>query len=121
VKEWVGNIQEGGFGEDAKVYKWQREYISLFGYNGNSIDIVGEGKIKDIQLLSAYEEGIPSSDTEIQYLQYKFIFTSIKPYLTPYLSSVNINYSNAGPRMDQVLRHGKWFNEEGEQSFWWAK
>ncbi len=121
VADWLGDIPTSGFTENAKVYKWQREYISLFEYSGIPIVLKGNGKIKDIQLLSAYEEDLPPSNDEAQYLQYRFIFTTTKPYLTPYLSSVNINYSSAGPRMDQILRHGKWFNEEGQQPFWWSK
>lgn len=121
VGEWIGNIPNGGFIENTDIYKWQREYISLFDYKGGPFVVKGEGKVKDIQLLSAYEESVPLSNSEVQYLQYKFVFTTTKPYLTPHLSSVNINYSSAGPRMDQILRHGKWFNEEGKQPFWWAR
>lgn len=121
VEGWSGDFPIDGFTTNAAIYKWQREYISLFGYSGGQIAIKATEEIKDINLLSAYEGEVPSSKDEAQYLQYKFIFTTVKSYLTPYLSSVNINYSSAGPRMDQILRHGKWFNEEGKQSFWWVK
>lgn len=123
VKEWIGNMPKEGFSSNAKVYKWQKEYISLNNYNLQTIylSIDSTQSIKDITLYSAYEDSAPVEDLEIQFIQYKYIYTTSKPYLTPHLSSVNINYSSAGPNMDQIMRHGKWFNEEGKQSFWWAR
>ena len=123
VKEWTGNIPAEGFSSNARVYKWEKEYISLSNYNQDTIFLKSDKdiQIKDITLYSAYENTSPVSDMEIQFLQYKYIFTTSKPYLTPHLSSVNINYSSAGPAMDQIMRHGKWFDEEGKQSFWWAR
>lgn len=131
IKEWIGNFPQEGFSEKVKVYKWQREYIPLKSYLGTqqeftSIFIYGQnlGEIKDIELITPIKESEYSAfsgSVENQFLQYKFIFTTKYSYLTPYLSSVNINYVSGGPSMDQIMRHGKWFNDGEKQPFWWAK
>jgi len=131
IKNWVGEFPLGGFTENVKVYKWQREYIPIQLYIDNKTSIPtlflfgqDSSRMKDIQLISPIKEkeySVFSANVENPYLQYKFIFTTKLSYLTPYLSSVNINYISAGPSMDQIMRHGKWFNDGIEESFWWVK
>lgn len=131
IKDWVGEFPSGGFSENVKVYKWQREYIPIKLYIDNETNLEklflfgqDSSRIKDIQFVSPIKENEYSAfsgSVENPYLQYKFIFTTKLPYLTAYLSSVNINYISAGPSMDQIMRHGKWFNDGVKQPFWWAK
>ncbi len=129
VLEWVGDIPNTGFTQSSTIYKEERIYIPIKEYLGwyeymNSLYIGSTTIIEDLEIIS----GISKTDTSVfadfsgsSILQYKFVFTTKKDYLTPYLSSVNINYTSGGPTMDQVMRHGQWFNEEGKQGFWWAK
>ena len=59
---------------------------------------------------------------DAQYIQYQPIFTKWddNPLLDLYLTEVSITYSS-GPTMEQIMRHGKWFNSSGEeQPFWWV-
>lgn len=131
VKEWMGEFPTEGFSEKVKVYKLQREYIPLKSYIGaqkefTSLFLYGQnlGEIKNIELITPIKESEYSAfsgSVENQFLQYKFIFTTKFSYLTPYLSSVNINYVSGGPNIDQIMRHGKWFNDGEKQPFWWAK
>ena len=71
--------------------------------------------------LSAYtgeELTFPSSG---RYFQYKTIFNTWDTDVTPYISQVQLDYGVDGPTMDQVMRHGKWFNSNGaKQPFWWV-
>jgi len=57
--------------------------------------------------------------TNSRYLKYKFILLTAKDGISSSLSSVNIDFESGGPEMDQVLRHGQWFNEGSKQNFWW--
>jgi hypothetical protein len=131
VKEWIGEFPQSGFTEDVNISKWQREYISILNYletsnEFNSISLLIDSqrsKIKDIKLISGFTErdSIFSGDFDNQYLQYRYIFTSKLEGLTSYLSTVNINYTVAGPSMEQIMRHGTWFDKGNKESFWWAK
>jgi hypothetical protein len=65
--------------------------------------------------MMSFEE---SSD---RYIKYRFIYMTSKYGVSPYLSSVNIQYDSGGPGMDQLMRHGKWFDEGTQQPFWWVE
>lgn len=131
VKEWIGEFPQSGFTEDVNISKWQREYISISNYLDTSKEINSisllidsqKSKIKDIKLISGITErdSIFPVDFDNQYLQYRYIFTSKLEGLTSYLSTVNINYTVAGPSMEQIMRHGSWFDNGKKESFWWAK
>jgi hypothetical protein len=123
-----------GFTTAATVYKWQMEEINISDFltNGETEleDIVFK-KVSDVEGILWVDDLSKSTaaynpDTTylegVQYVQYKVIFSKWddNPYLDLYLSEVNIDYSS-GPTMDQLMRHGKWFNSSGEeQPFWWV-
>jgi hypothetical protein len=131
VEAWKGTISTAGFTTDSNVYKWQTEYIPLKNYievSGpvNNIYVKKEDdvKIENIILFTAIKEEdseIFSKSNNNQYIQYRYILTSSKLSLSPFLSSVNIEYTVAGPTMEQIMRHGKWFSEGEQQPFWWVK
>lgn len=129
VSDWVGEIPSGGFSGSSDVYKVEEIYVPTKEYLGwydyiNSLYISSSAEIEDLKILSGIKEGDSAVFTDFSgssILQYKFVFTTKKEYLTPYLSSVNINYTSGGPSMDQVMRHGQWFDEGSKQGFWWSK
>ncbi|MGI6423382.1 MAG: LamG domain-containing protein [Candidatus Dojkabacteria bacterium] len=128
VEQWSGQFPSTGFTNQARIYKWQREYIPVKRYIDSDSSIFLNSRdnlvLKDIQLISFPKEDnslLPMNNLETAYLQYKFVFFSKLLGLTPYLSSVNINYTNSRPAMEQIMRHGKWFSDKGEEPFWWAK
>jgi hypothetical protein len=131
VKEWSGEFPTEGLTENANVYKWQREYISLKEYitlqeNQATLFLNGESalNLRDVELITPVKESEYTSyfeSVDSPYLQYKIIFTSKTTHFSPYLSGVNISYSSAGPAMDQIMRHGQWFNNGEKQPYWWAK
>jgi hypothetical protein len=56
-----------------------------------------------------------------QYIQYKTIFTSWDSNVTPYISQVQLDYEAGGPTLEQLMRHGKWFDSGGaKKGFWWV-
>jgi hypothetical protein len=129
VINWKGTFPTNGFTESSRVYKWQTEYLPIKNYIdiSNPIDTLYLRYNKELIYRIEVFSTIKKDDIE-QYskssgnenLQYRIILTSKYQSLTPYLVSVNINYEIAGPSMDQVMRHGKWFLDGEKQSFWWA-
>jgi len=119
-----------GFGLNASVLKWQEEYIPTDVFLNRFVpnyvinmksDVISS--LRNIELISIYRqnEEVPFSNNDI-YMKYRFIYTTSKYGISSNLSNVTVNFDTSGPNMDQVLRHGQWFNNEGvKQSFWWAK
>ncbi len=141
VSSWDtgSTFPSGGYTVNADVFKWQREYIPIknrtINTQVNAINLLtlnitngDEGRnlwIDDLRSTSGYlsddtgeELTFPSSG---QYFQYKAIFNTWDIDATFYISQVQLDYGTDGPTMDQVMRHGKWFNSSGEkQPFWWV-
>lgn len=124
VHEWDSSstFPADGFGTSADVLKWQEEYIP--GVLGDSLNIQYSGglQIKDMSLISAFDsgEGIDIQEGS-KYVKYRLIFISKYPDISASISSVTINIEESGPQMEQIMRHGKWFNESGKQPYWWAQ
>jgi len=128
----------GGYTVNASVFKWQKEYMDLSNIKNEDINAIAsidfrildgnEGRniwIDDISYSSYLSN--PSATANVtstvnRYMQYMAVITTSNTNVTPYLSNVTINYTGTvGPTMDQVMRHGKWFNSSGQkQNFWWA-
>ncbi|HCC68220.1 TPA: hypothetical protein DEP90_03410, partial [Patescibacteria group bacterium] len=126
----------GGYTVKATVFKWQKEYMDLSNVRSDDINATtnisfkildgNEGRnvwIDDIrrsEYLSNPSATANITSTVNRYIQYMAIVTTSDTNITPYISNVTINYQD-GPTMDQVMRHGKWFDSSGqEQSFWWV-
>lgn len=131
VQGWIGNFPSSGFSVSAKVLKYEREYIPKKVFLDGESEIYylnmvyGEGlSIDRISLFSISnpDDTVLFDKINSRYIKYRYIFTSSKYGLSPSLSSVNIEFLGSGPNMEQIMRHGKWFNSSGvEQSFWWAQ
>jgi hypothetical protein len=123
-----------GFTTSSTVFKWQMEEIDISDFltdGETDLDDLAFKKVSDVEGILWVDDLSKSTaaynpDTTylegVQYVQYEAIFTKWddNPYLDLYLSEVNIDYSS-GPTMEQLMRHGKWFNSSGEQQpFWWV-
>ncbi len=141
VSSWDtgSTFPSAGYTVNADVFKWQREYIPIkqrtLSYEVNETNLLtfritngDEGRniwIDDLRSTSGYLSDYTGEDLTFpssgRYLQYKAIFNTWDPAVTPYISQVQLDYQAAGPTMDQVMRHGKWFNSSGvKQPFWWV-
>jgi hypothetical protein len=133
VNSWDSGstFPSGGFTINSTVFKWQREYIDIrypLDEDINAITNLTFRKTTDVPATfwiddmkkatysSDYNASSFSTIEEVQYVQYQPIFTKWdnNPLLDLYLSEVDITYSS-GPTMDQIMRHGKWFNGSGEK------
>ncbi len=132
VESWKegSTVPDFGFSTQASVVKWEEEYIFVNTFlqsntpvNSLSLSSNIVNNIKDISLLNMVDSGdeILLESTNSRYLKYKFILLTAKDGISSSLSSVNIDFESGGPEMDQVLRHGQWFNEGSKQGFWWVK
>ena len=140
VSSWDSSstFPSGGFTVDATVFKWQREYVDIrypLDEDINAITKLTFRMIEDnganfwidnIYKATYSNDSLASSFTtieDVRYFQYEVIFTkwNNNPSIDLYLSQVDLNYSSNGPTMDQLMRHGKWFDSSGvKQSFWWV-
>jgi hypothetical protein len=139
VDSWLtgSTFPSGGYTSNATLHKWQREYIDIrypLDEDVNGITRLTFRKTTDVPAMfwiDDLQKATYSSDSDgssfstidgVQYIQYEPIFTKWDPNynLDLYLSEVEVDYS-IGPTMEQLMRHGKWFNSSGvEQPFWWA-
>jgi len=127
----------GGFTVEATVFKWQREYVDiryLLDEDSNAVTdftlrrttSVGASLwLDDIRRASYFGDSSGATFTQvedIQYVQYESIFTKwdSNPNLNLYLTQVDIDYTRDGPTTEQIMRHGKWFNDGEIQDLWWA-
>jgi hypothetical protein len=126
-----------GFTANAIVYKWQREYVDIrypLDEDINGINTLTFRKASSVGTKfwiddtkrATYSSDYAGTSFEtiegVQYVQYRPVFSTWDDNreLDLYLSEVDIEYSS-GPTMDQIMRHGKWFNSSGEeQPFWWV-
>jgi hypothetical protein len=117
----------GGYTTSAKVFKWQKEYLYT-----SQVDEEYLTSLDQITMITSGQANIWYDDVrageelayleQAQYVQYQPIFTrwDDSPLLDLYLTQVTIDYTS-GPTMEQIMRHGKWFNSSGEkQPFWWV-
>jgi hypothetical protein len=127
----------GGYTVNAQVFKWQREWVDVTAPLGSQVDAVtrltlrctdgSEGRtvyLDDFKSGGAYLTN-PSATGNVtstvqRYMQYRALFSTTDPAVTPYLSGVTVNYTS-GPTNAQLMRHGKWFSSGVKQSFWWAR
>jgi hypothetical protein len=141
VSSWDSGstFPSGGFTVNADVFKWQKEYIPVKNRTiSTQVDATNlltfrlndgnEGRniwIDDLRSSPGY---LKNSSSEVisfannaQYVQYKTIFTSWDSNVTPYISQVQIDYTGSGPTIDQLMKHGMWFDSSGaKKSFWWV-
>jgi hypothetical protein len=135
VKQWEegSTVPIEGFSENCKVYRWQKEYISMKSVLSEdregilyfSLD-TPQGEdfntyFKNFKVIEYTDFSIFEPIEDIQYIQYKVVLNRKDLDISPFLREVEIIHSVPGPTMDQVMRHGKWFDSSGaEQSFWWV-
>jgi len=124
VNEWDSSstFPNEGFSTSAEVLKWQEEYIPIVLNSSLNIQYGGDLQIKDMSLISAFDSGESINIQEgSKYVKYRLIFISKYPDISASISSVTINIEESGSQMEQIMRHGKWFNESGKQPYWWAQ
>jgi hypothetical protein len=131
-----GTFPGSGFTANADLYKWQREYMDIRGPLDGHMDAItnfnlkftngSEGRnvwLDDLRYTTGYlSDGTASGNilsTPQQFVQYRGVFTTYDSFVTPYLGSVTLNYSS-GPTNNQLMRHGKWFNNGAEQPYFWV-
>lgn len=129
-----------GYTVNADVFKWQTEYILVKNRTiSNQVDATNlltfrindgnEGRNIWIDNLRSSTGYLKTSSGEAiafssatRYIQYKVIFTSYDNDVTPFLSQVQVDYQSEEPTMNQIMRHGQWFDSSGtRKSFWWVK
>jgi len=128
----------GGFTIKASVFKWEKQYIPIAGGAlSTQIDAIslltlritntydgGNIWIDDLKSNGGYigtSGGTVDLGQAYQYTQYRAIFTSADGNVTPYLNQVQVDYTDDSPTMDQIMRHGQWFDSSGvRKSFWWS-
>jgi hypothetical protein len=135
IEQWEegSTVPTEGFSENCKVYRWQKEYITLKdvlpedreGISYFSLDTPqGENSntyFKNFKSIEYTDFSLFEPVEDIQYIQYKIVLNRKDLDISPFLRQVEIIHSVPGPTMDQVMRHGKWFDSSGEeQSFWWV-
>jgi len=141
VSSWDSGatFPSGGYTVNADVFKWQKEYISVKNRTiSTQVDATNlltfrlndgnEGRniwIDDLRSSTGYLKNSASEAitfaSNAQYAQYKAILTSWDSNVTPYISQVQIDYTASGPTIDQLMRHGMWFDSSGaKQNFWWV-
>ena len=138
--ESSSTFPSGGYTANADVFKWQTEYLPITSRvlpsHRDAITLLSlyisdgdEGRNIWVDNLRSSMGHLKTSSTEMllfpsntRYVQYKAIFTTEDPNMTPFLSAVQLDYSgdSNGPTMDQIMRHGKWFNNGQKEKFWWT-
>jgi hypothetical protein len=140
VKEWesTSTFPTGGFTTKANVFKWQKEYLPI---KGRTLDThLDQANLLTMRIENGYggrniwidnlttEEYTPTVSTETinlgdsyRFFQYKAILTSTDANTSPIIQQIQLDYGSDGPTMEQIMRHGKWFNNGEKQPFWWAK
>jgi hypothetical protein len=105
------NGSQTGFSQYADVFNWQQEWIDLSGARADDINAISQISLKladssfgrniwidDIKVGGPYltdSQGSSPTSTAQRYLQYRAIFSSNDSNVSPSLSSVTINYSEA--------------------------
>ncbi len=141
VSSWDSGstFPSGGYTVNADVFKWQKEYIPVKNRTiSTQVDATNlltfrlndgnEGRniwIDDLRSSTGYLKNssneIISFASNAQYVQYKTIFNSWDSNVTPYISQVQVDYISGGPTIDQLMRHGQWFDSSGaKKGFWWV-
>jgi len=144
----------GGYTTNASVFKWQREFFDISdiptgtgtGDGVNSKDAISNLSLRtvtnssganiwvdDIESVSNYNDDSNSqtdniTSTEQRYMQYRAVYTLTNQLITPYLSSVSLDYILKPASTDDTMRHGRFFwsgNGEGDsggsQPFWYSQ
>ena len=141
VSSWdsESTFPSGGFTTKASVFKWQREYIPVKNRTiGTQVDATS---LLTLRLTSAFGgrniwiDNLRTSDGhlanssgeelifpyEAQYFQYKALIMSQDTAVTPYISQVQVDYEGGGPTLEQLMRHGQWFDSGGaKKGYWWV-
>lgn len=140
VQSWDSSstFPGSGFSSNAYVFKWERQYMPLSGRTlPTQIDAINlltlrvtdayGGRniwIDDLKSNGGYintSGGSIDLGQAYQYAQYRAILTSADGNVSPYINQVQVDYISPGPTMDQVMRHGMWFDGGVKRSFWWVK
>jgi len=126
----------GGYTENATVFKWQHEYMDLSDQIDSHVDAINnitfrltngnEGRTIWLDGLQANGDYLTNplgstitSPVGNRYFQYRAIITSSDEAVSASLNEVTLDY-NIGPSLDQIMRHGKWFNDGTKQDYWWV-
>ncbi len=140
VRNWesISTFPTGGFTTKANVFKWQKEYLPI---KGRTLDTqLDRANLLTMRVDNTYggrniwidnitsEEYLPTVSPELitlgssyRFFQYKATLTSTDTDVSPIINQVQLDYTIDGPTMNQIMRHGKWFNSGVKQPFWWAK
>ncbi len=140
VRNWesISTFPTGGFTTKANVFKWQKEYLPI---KGRTLDThLDRANLLTMRVDNTYggrniwidnitsEEYLPTVSPELitlgssyRFFQYKATLTSTDTDVSPIINQVQLDYTVDGPTMNQIMRHGKWFNSGVKQPFWWAK
>lgn len=131
VKSWESEsiFPPDGFSTNTSVYKWKEQYfqIDLKSIQNFKIEITKDIAIvnfKNIELLNNNINN-PIESFEIaeqdKFFQYRYILTT-EESVSPYIKQIVVDFNAIeNPRMEQIMRHGKWFNDAGQkQPFWWT-
>ncbi|MDD4382428.1 MAG: LamG domain-containing protein, partial [Candidatus Dojkabacteria bacterium] len=137
VSSWDtgSTFPSGGYTVSAEVFKWQKEYIDIRNNLSSFLDGITtltfrkinynhQVYVDDFNAVEYSSDYTGSSFTpveDIQYVQYRAIFSTWDSDVTPYISAVQLDYEEGGPTLDLLMRHGKWFNSSGvRQPFWYV-
>lgn len=119
-------VPPSGFDSSAQVRKWESVNILIKDFLNSSTvsqEVYFNTKegvvIKDVKFHTGFESG-ENLSLSLLSMRYRLLFLSSKLNFSPSVSNVRIDYVTEGPKMEQIMRHGKWFNEEGQQPFWWS-
>ena len=111
-----------GFGANADVFKWQKEWIDLSGSRVEDIDAITKISIKltdgtqgrniwldDLEIGGPYltdSSGSSITSTAQRYIQFRTIVSTTDQNVTPSITNVTINYSgNTAPNNPTILDH----------------
>jgi hypothetical protein len=120
----------------AKVFKWQREYMDLSDQIDSHVNTVNnitfrltdghesrtiwiDGLKSNTNYLTNPLGSVITSDVGNRYIQYRSVITSSDEAVSATLTNVTFDYSQ-GPALDQIMRHGKWFDGGTKKDYWWV-
>ena len=121
VAQWDtgSTFPSGGYTQHATVFKWQREYMPLGGIFDTHIDAVERITIRPTNgaggrtiylddfrgssgfLTASSSEAITSGDN--RYFQYRTIYTTADTAVSPYMTSMTVNYTLSANSTPPVL------------------
>ena len=107
VTSWLAGstFPAGGFTTGASVFKWETKYLNIDNLRDDSIDSASEITfreldddanfwLKNVRAVSNLDSPVSNLNiSNVRYFQYKSIFSSEDPYVSPLLGSVTLEYT----------------------------